>query len=42
MIVLIGLFLLLAILSWKYVKALDKMYKDNPDYKGEDFLNDDI
>ena len=42
MIVLISLFLLLAILSWKYVKASDKMYVDHPDYKGDDFLNKDF
>ena len=42
MIVLIALFLLLAALSWKYVTGIDKMYRDHPDYKGEDFLNEDI
>ena len=42
MIVLICLFLLLAVLSWKYVKAMSRMFKDFPDYKGEDFLNEDF
>lgn len=35
------IFLILAIslLSWAWVKGIDHMKENHPDYKGEDFLN---
>lgn len=39
-IIIIGIGLLITlIVSILYVKAIDIMDKDHPDYKGEDFLN---
>ena len=37
---LFGLFVLLLIISWLWVKSIDIMKKKYPDYKGEDFLNE--
>ena len=32
-----------ALLSWSWVKGIDYMKENHPDYKGEDFLNwDDV
>jgi hypothetical protein len=31
----------LAVGSWYYVRNLDRTYNDHPDYKGDDFLNED-
>jgi len=28
-----------AIIAWFWVKGIDNMKKNHPDYKGEDFLN---
>lgn len=33
------MFIILAFISWRWVKAIDYMQKNHPDYKGEDFLN---
>jgi hypothetical protein len=34
---------IIAFISWRWVKAIDYMKENHPDYKGEDFLNwDDI
>ena len=30
---------IVAIVSWRWVKAIDYMKENHPDYKGEDFLN---
>ena len=29
----------IAILAWAWVRGIDEMTKNHPDYKGEDFLN---
>jgi len=29
----------LALLAWAWIKGIDDMNKNHPDYKGEDFLN---
>jgi len=31
-----------ALLSWRWVKGIDYMMENHPDYKGEDFLDDDL
>jgi hypothetical protein len=36
----IGLVLFLFIVTWLWASGIDKMKKDHPDYKGEDFLNE--
>jgi hypothetical protein len=39
------MFIIVAFISWRWVKAIDYMHKHHPNYKGEDFLNwgdDDI
>ena len=39
------MFIIIAFISWRWVKAIDYMHKHHPNYKGEDFLNwgdDDI
>jgi hypothetical protein len=36
---LIVLFLALVLLSWAWVKGIDYMKENHPDYKGEDWLN---
>ena len=33
------IFIIVAIISWRWVKAIDYMKENHPDYKGEDFLN---
>ncbi len=33
------MFIIIAIISWRWVVAIDYMNKNHPDYKGEDFLN---
>lgn len=33
------MFVFVAIISWLWVKGIDNMQKNHPDYKGEDFLN---
>jgi len=33
-------FCFLAILSWMWVRHIDWMNENHPEYKGEDFLND--
>ena len=29
----------IALLAWAWVKGIDEMTKNHPDYKGDDFLN---
>jgi len=37
------MFVIVAFISWRWVKAIDYMKENHPDYKGEDFLNwDDV
>ena len=37
------MFIVVAFISWRWVKGIDYMQKNHPDYKGEDFLNwDDV
>ena len=36
----ISLFLFLIIMSWLWASSIDKMKRDHPDYKGDDFLNE--
>lgn len=36
----IGMFLFLSFITWLWASGIDKMKKDHPDYKGEDFLNE--
>lgn len=38
-VVIIISFTIAAIVSWFWVKGIDNMKKNHPDYKGEDFLN---
>lgn len=33
------MFIVIAFISWRWVKAIDYMKENHPDYKGEDFLN---
>lgn len=33
------MFIVVAIISWRWVEGIDYMQKNHPDYKGEDFLN---
>jgi hypothetical protein len=33
------MFIIVAFISWRWVKAIDYMHKHHPDYKGEEFLN---
>lgn len=33
------MFILLTIVCWAWVKGIDNMKTNHPDYKGEDFLN---
>lgn len=33
------MFSIIALISWRWVKAIDYMHENHPDYKGEDFLN---
>jgi hypothetical protein len=35
----LGLIAGLALLSWGWVKGIDDMKENHPDYKGEDWLN---
>lgn len=39
LIIIIGLVILIAVVSYAWVKGVDYMYKNYPDYKGEDFLD---
>ena len=34
------MFGIVALLSWLWVGGIDNMSKNHPDYKGEDFLNE--
>lgn len=36
---LVIMFLIVALISWRWVEGIDYMQKHHPDYKGEDFLN---
>lgn len=33
------MFLVIGLISWSWVRGIDYMQKNHPDYKGEDFLN---
>lgn len=33
------MFLVVALISWVWVRGIDNMKKNHPDYNGEDFLN---
>lgn len=33
------MFIVVALISWQWVRGIDYMQKNHPDYKGEDFLN---
>lgn len=35
----VGLVVGLILLSWGWVEGIDRIDKDHPDYKGEEFLN---
>jgi hypothetical protein len=37
--VIIFVFLSVSLLSWAWVRGIDNMKENHPDYKGEDFLN---
>lgn len=37
--VFITMFVLVCIISWAWVKGIDNMKENHPDYKGEEFLN---
>lgn len=34
------MFCIVALISWLWVEGIDNMNKKHPDYKGEDFLNE--
>ena len=34
-----GVIISVIILGWLWVRGIDKMHNDHPDYKGDDFLN---
>ena len=38
----IPFFFFIVLLSWLWVSGINKMKNEHPDYKGEDFLNEDI
>jgi hypothetical protein len=33
------MFIVTALISWLWMRGIDKMKNEHPDYKGEDFLN---
>lgn len=33
------MFIIVALISWSWVRGIDYMKENHPDYKGEDFLN---
>lgn len=33
------MFIIIALVSWSWVKGIDYMKENHPDYKGEDFLD---
>ena len=33
------MFIFVVLISWAWVRGIDNMKKNHPDYKGEDFLN---
>lgn len=37
----VGIFVLSAMVTVVWVRGIDHMKEEHPDYKGEDFLNDD-
>ena len=37
----VGIFVLAAMVTVVWVRGIDYMKENHPDYKGEDFLNDD-
>ena len=37
----VGIFVLAAMVAVVWVRGIDHMKEEHPDYKGEDFLNDD-
>jgi hypothetical protein len=41
-VVILFMVLATALLSWSWVKGIDYMKENHPDYKGEDFLGDDF
>ena len=38
-VVFLVMFVITAIISWSWVRGIDYMKENHPDYKGEDFLN---
>lgn len=38
-IVFLVMFIVVAIISYLWVRGIDNMHKNHPDYKGDDFLN---
>ena len=38
-VVFLVMFVVTAVISWFWVRGIDYMQKNHPDYKGEDFLN---
>ena len=39
LVVTILMLVFIALLAWAWVKGIDDMNKNHPDYKGDDFLN---
>jgi hypothetical protein len=39
--VFIVMFIATALISWMWVNGIDKMKNEHPDYKGDDFLNEE-
>lgn len=33
------MFIIIAVICWSWVRGIDYMQKNHPDYKGDDFLN---
>jgi len=38
-VVFLVMFVVAAVISWFWVKGIDNMHKNHPDYKGDDFLH---
>ncbi len=41
-VVVLIMFIVTALISWSWVRGVDYMKENHPDYKGEDFLGEDF
>lgn len=37
----VSLFVITSLIAWRWVKGIDYMHKNHPDYKGEDLFDED-